>query len=84
MIRGWKEVEDSNENDKRGIVDKSSNRDMLESAFNFDSDAILLGYRTYAGHTERLYRHNRKVRNMSFPTLVCNACVGIMDQTRTR
>ena len=50
-MRGQKEVEDSDENDKRGIVEKSSNGDMLEIAFDFDLDAILLGYPRYAEHT---------------------------------
>ena len=59
--------ENENENDKKGIVEKSSNGDMLEVAFDFDSDAILLGYPRYAEHTERLHRHHWKVKNSSLP-----------------
>ena len=42
---------------------------MLEVAFDFDSDAILLGYPRYAEHTERLHRHHWKVKNSSLPAL---------------
>ena len=51
-------VENSDENGKRDSVDKLSNGDMLEVTFDFDSDAILLGYPRYAEHTERLHRHH--------------------------
>ena len=53
MMRGYREVVDSDENGKRGIVEKSSNGDVLEVAFHLDSDAIILGYPRYAEHTER-------------------------------
>ena len=67
MRRGWKEVEDSDENVKKDTVERSSNGEKLEVAFNFDSDAILLGYPRYAEHTERLHRHHWKVKNSSLP-----------------
>ena len=38
------------------FVEKSSISDMLEVAFELDSDAVLLGYPRYTLHTERLYR----------------------------
>ena len=34
------------------FVEKSAILDMLEAAFHFNSDAILLGYPRYAEHTE--------------------------------
>ena len=37
------------------FVEKSSILDMLEVAFDFDSDAILFGFTRYAEHTERLH-----------------------------
>ena len=40
---------------------------MLEVAFNFDSDAILLGSPRYEVHTERLHRHHWKVKYSSLP-----------------
>ena len=49
----------------RGIVEKLSNGDVFEVAFDFDSDAILLDYPRYAEHTERLHRHHWKVKNLS-------------------
>ena len=69
-MRGQKEVEDSDENDKRGIVEKSLNGDMHVFTFDFDLDAILLGYPRYAEHTERLHRHHWKVKNSSLPAFV--------------
>ena len=44
MIRGWKEVEDSDDNGECCIIEKSSNGDMQVFAFDLDPDAILLGY----------------------------------------
>ena len=46
-----------------------SNGDVLEVVFDFDSDAILLGYPRYAEHTERLHRHHWKVKNSSVPAM---------------
>ena len=51
------EAEDLRENDRSDVDEKSSILDMLEVAFDFDSDAILLGYPRYAEHTKRLHRH---------------------------
>ena len=68
-MRGQKEVEDSDDNGNRGIFEKSLNGDMFEIAFDVDSDAILLGYPRYAGHTERLHRHYWKVKNSSLPAV---------------
>ena len=62
-------VEDSDENDKRGIIEKSSNGDVLEVAFDSDSDAIILGYPRYTEHTERLHRHHWRVKNSSLPAI---------------
>ena len=47
------------------LIEKSSIFDMLVVAFDFDSDAILLGYPRYAEHTKRLHRHHLKVKNSS-------------------
>ena len=66
-MRVQTEVEESDENEKIGIVEKSSNGDILEVAFDFDSDAIPLAYPKYAEHTERLQRHHWKVKNSSLP-----------------
>ena len=52
------EAEDSRENDGSDIDEKSSTLDMLEVAFDFDTDGILLGYPRCAGHTERLHLHH--------------------------
>ena len=70
MMRGQKGDEDSDENDKRGIVEKLSNGDMLKIAFDFDLDAILLGYPRYAEHTEQLHQHHWKVKNSSLPAVI--------------
>ena len=62
-------MEDSRENDRSDIDDESSILDVLASAFDFDLDAILLGYPRYAEHTERLHRHHWKVKNSSLPAI---------------
>ena len=49
------------------MIEKSSNGDMHVFAFDFDLDAILLGYPRCAEHTERLHRHHWKVKNSSLP-----------------
>ena len=60
---------DSDENGKRGIVEKSSIGDMLEVVFDFDSDAILLGYPRYAENIERLHWQHRKVEKLSLSAM---------------
>ena len=77
-MRSQKDVEDSDENDKRGIVEKSSNGDTLEVAYDFDSDAILFGYPRYAEYTERLHRHYWKLKN-SFLQAVENNYVKVIE-----
>ena len=62
-------VEDFRENDKTDIDEKSPIIDMLEVAFDFDSDAIPLGYPRYAEYTKRLHRHHWKVKNLSLPAV---------------
>ena len=62
-------MEDSRENDRSDIDEKSLTLDMLEVAFDFDFDVILLGYPRYAGRTERLHRHHWKLWNLSSPAL---------------
>ena len=64
-------MEDSRENDRSNVDDESSILDVLVSAFDFDLDAILLGYPRYVEHIERLHRHNWKVKNSSLPALTC-------------
>ena len=64
-------MEDSRENDRSNIDDESSILDVLVSAFDFDSDAILLGYPTYAEHTERSHRHHWKLKNSSLSAWYC-------------
>ena len=60
-------MEDSRGNDRSDIDEKSSTLDMLEVAFDFDSDATRLGCPRYAEHTEQLHRHHWKVKNSSLP-----------------
>ena len=52
MIRGQGWVEDSADNDERGIFEKLSNGDKDVFAFDFNSYVILLGYPRYAEHAE--------------------------------
>ena len=66
-------MKDSRENDRSDIVKKSSILDMLDVAFDFDSEAILLGYLRYAEHNERLYRHLLKMKNSSLPAIQTDA-----------
>ena len=40
----WKVDEELDGNDKSGITENSSDGDVLEVAFEFDSDEILLSY----------------------------------------
>ena len=61
------EVEDSRENDKSEIDEKSSILDMLGVAFDFDSVAILIGYPKNADQTEQLHPHYCEVENLSLP-----------------
>ena len=49
------------------FADQSSIIDMLVVVHDFDSEAILPGYPRYAEHTERLHRHQWKVKNSSLP-----------------
>ena len=63
MLCGEVNVEDSRENEKSPIVVASV------FAFDFDSDAILVGYLIHAEHTERLHRYNWKVKTSSFPEI---------------
>ena len=49
--------EDSCESGRIHIDEKSLDIDMLMIAFDFDSDAILLGYQRYREHTERSHRY---------------------------
>ena len=49
------------------MVEKSSNEDMHVFAFDFDSDAILLGYPRYAEHAEPLHLHHWKLKSSSLP-----------------
>ena len=65
---GKVKVEDSRENDKNDINEKSSMIDVCV-CFDFDSVAILLGYPRYAEHTERLHRHHWKVKNSTLPAM---------------
>ena len=58
VVCGAVKVEDSLEKDWIDIVEKSLILDMLEVAFDFDLDTILLGYPRHAEHTERLHRHH--------------------------
>ena len=69
-------MEDSRENDRSEFDEKSSILDVLVSAFDFDLDAILLGYPRYAELTERLYRHRWKVMNSSLPAVLLQSCGG--------
>ena len=62
-----KEAEDSEDKGECCMIEKSSNGNMDVFSFDFDSDAILLGYPRYAGHTEPLHRHHWKVKNSSLP-----------------
>ena len=50
------------------MIEKLSNGDMDVFAFDFDSDATLLGYPRHAEHTERLHLHYSKVKNSSLPS----------------
>ena len=61
MICGWKEVEGSEDNGECCMIEKFSNGHMHVFAFDFDSDAIVLGYPRYAEHAERLLQHQWKV-----------------------
>ena len=70
---GQKEVEDSEDNGECCMIEKSSNGDMHVFAFDFDSNAILLGYPRYAEHTERLHRHHWKVKNSSLPAVTLHS-----------
>ena len=54
-------MEDSSENDRSDIDEKSSTLGMLEVAFYFDSDVTLFGYLRHAEHTDRLHQHHWKV-----------------------
>ena len=67
MLFIQREVDDPDENFKSGIIENSSNGDMLVFAFDIDSVAVLLGYPRYAEHTERLHRHHWKVKNSTLP-----------------
>ena len=69
MIYGKIGVEDSEDYGECCMVEKSSNGDVYMFAFDFDSDANLLGYPRYAEHTEQLHRHHWKVKNSSLPAL---------------
>ena len=46
------------------MIEKLSDGDLHVFAFDFDSDAIL-GYYRYVEQTERLHRHQWKVKNSS-------------------
>ena len=50
---GYTEVEDSQDNGKCCMIEKSSKVDMHMFDFEFDSDSILLGCPRYAEHSER-------------------------------
>ena len=52
-MHGQKEVENFKDNGECCMVEKQSSTDMHMFAFDFDSDAILLGYSRYAEHTKR-------------------------------
>ena len=60
------EVENSRGSDKSDIDEKSLILDMLEVAFDFDSDTICLGYPRRAEYTERSHRHHYKCREFLF------------------
>ena len=66
---GEVKIEDSRKNDKTDIDEKSPIIDVSVFAFDFDSDAIFLGYPRYAEHTERLHRYHLKVKILSLPAL---------------
>ncbi|VDB90365.1 Bgt-20057 [Blumeria graminis f. sp. tritici] len=55
------------EKDRSHIVEKSLILDMFEIAFDFHSDAILLGYTRYAEPTRRLHWHHWRVKSSSLP-----------------
>ena len=57
---------------------------MIEVAFDFDSNAILLGYPRYAEHTERLHRHHWNVKISSLPAAVTVTGVLFSDVVESR
>ena len=61
------EIERFDEYGKSVIIEKSSNGDLLEVAFDFDLVEILLGYPRYGEDTMRLHWHRWKVKNSSLP-----------------
>ena len=71
MVCGEVKAEDSHENDKIDIDEKSTAIDVSVFAFDFDSNAILQGYPRYAEHSERLHQHHWKAKNSSLPTTSC-------------
>ena len=62
-LGGKIKVEDSCNNGRSDIDEKSSNLEVLSFAFDFDSDAIPLGDPRCAEHTERLPLCRWKVKN---------------------
>ena len=54
---GYKEAEDSDDNGRSGIIEKLSVVDTPVLIFDFDPNAVLLGYPRYLGRIERLHQH---------------------------
>lgn len=66
-MRGKFKAEGFREKTKTEIDEMSPIIDVILFAFDLNSDAILLSYPRYPGHTERLHWHHWKVMNASLP-----------------